>query len=103
MRRADSIRHTASTARRTCEGSAALSRNRSVLAARPSRLRLLGGCHAADPCTRDNCRAQAGGAKSSGPNTFNTSASPSHSGHRSRCSFMNRLVHSTASSLDRTS
>ncbi len=36
------------------------------------------------------------------PNTWSTSASPSHAGHRSRCSFRNRAAHSTASSLDRT-
>ncbi len=45
----------------------------------------------------------AGAGKSSGPNSFSTSTSPSHSGHRSRCTRRNRAAHSTASSFDRTS
>jgi len=59
----------------------------------------IGGRHS----YRSNHHRQAGGVKSSGPNTFSTSDSPSQPGHMSRCNFMNREVHSTASSFVRTS
>ena len=75
--RADSIRQTASTARATQDR-------------QPSRLPILApGRRSAG---REVLRAE----------HLQTSASPSQLGHRSRCSFMNREAHSTASSLDRT-
>ena len=100
MMRADSIRHTASTARRTrADGQISQETRKSD--------RSVGSWPGSAAVTLPILPYDPGGSGRRGE-VLRTEhlqhvglALPA--GHRSRCSFMNRLVHSTASSLDRTS